>query len=115
MIINYFLISRLICQFKFGLVNRGGRNFLGRVCISGRGGGNKRIFKMLDNFRRIGLFGTISRIIYDKNRSAFLALIIYENGLVSLISLVSGIKEGNILFSGVLFTAQKLLSVKQLG
>jgi large subunit ribosomal protein L2 len=70
-----------------GLSKSGGRNNHGRVTMWHRGGGHKRTYRMID-FKRRGKFGvpaTVERIEYDPNRTAFIALIKYEDGELSYI------------------------------
>ncbi len=59
----------------------GGRDSRGRLAIRNRGGGHKRLYRMLD-FRRdkIDIPGTIETIEYDPNRSAFISLVKYRDG-----------------------------------
>ncbi|MBK8458051.1 MAG: 50S ribosomal protein L2 [Phyllobacteriaceae bacterium] len=64
-----------------GLVSKGGRNNLGRVTVRFRGGGHKRTYRMVDFKRRkFDVAATVERIEYDPNRTAFIALIKYEDG-----------------------------------
>ena len=69
-----------------GLRKTGGRNNLGRVSMWHRGGGHKRAYRMVD-FKRAkrGMPATVERIEYDPNRTAFIALIKYEDGELSYI------------------------------
>jgi len=85
---------------------------LGRVCVNGRGGGQKRKYRVVDYFRRICVKGRLMRICYDRGRSAFLGLILYDNGLLSYLILSNGLKIGNTIFSGPL---EKTMLVKNLG
>jgi large subunit ribosomal protein L2 len=64
-----------------GLTKSGGRNNTGRVTMWHRGGGHKRTYRMVDFKRRkFGIEGTIERLEYDPNRTAFIALVSYEDG-----------------------------------
>ncbi len=64
-----------------GLNKKGGRNNHGRITMRRRGGGAKRLYRMVDFKRRkYDVFGTVARIEYDPNRTAFIALIEYEDG-----------------------------------
>ena len=69
-----------------GLNKSGGRNNTGRVSIWHRGGGHKRTYRLVD-FKRIkrGVSATVERLEYDPNRTAFIALIKYEDGELSYI------------------------------
>lgn len=64
-----------------GLSSKGGRNNTGRVTVRFRGGGHKRTYRLVDFKRRkLDVVGTVDRIEYDPNRSAFIALISYADG-----------------------------------
>ncbi len=63
-----------------GLSEKGGRNNLGRVTVRHRGGGHKRSYRLIDFKRRkFDVPGTVERLEYDPNRSAFVALIAYRD------------------------------------
>ncbi|MBA5724538.1 50S ribosomal protein L2 [Candidatus Liberibacter sp.] len=69
-----------------GLCSKGGRNNLGRVTVRSRGGGHKRSYRLIDFKRRsYDVLGVVDRLEYDPNRTAFIALISYSNGLSSYI------------------------------
>jgi large subunit ribosomal protein L2 len=69
-----------------GLSKTGGRNNSGHVTAWQRGGGHKRKYRMID-FKRTkqDITATVERIEYDPNRTAFIALITYEDGEQSYI------------------------------
>ena len=94
------IISKLI---RFGVLSHGGRNFLGRICIKGRGGGNKKNYRLIDFFRRLNLFGKVLKLLYDCNRTAYIALILYKNGLNSFIIATENLKLNDPVFSGNIF------------
>jgi large subunit ribosomal protein L2 len=63
-----------------GLNKSGGRNNLGRITAFQRGGGHKRSYRMVDFKRRkLDVTGTVERLEYDPNRTAFIALIRYAD------------------------------------
>jgi large subunit ribosomal protein L2 len=64
-----------------GLSKKGGRNNAGRTTAYHRGGGHKRSYRMVD-FKRVkwDAVGTIERLEYDPNRTAWIALVNYEDG-----------------------------------
>jgi large subunit ribosomal protein L2 len=69
-----------------GLSQSGGRNNTGRISVWHRGGGHKRTYRMVDFKRRKrGVPATVERLEYDPNRTAFIALIKYEDGELSYI------------------------------
>ena len=64
-----------------GLNKTGGRNNKGRVTSRRRGGGHKRLYRVIDFKRtKFDVPATVQRLEYDPNRSAFIALIKYEDG-----------------------------------
>ena len=65
-----------------GLSSKGGRNNTGRITVRFRGGGHKRTYRIVDFKRRarLGDTATVERIEYDPNRTAYIALIGYEDG-----------------------------------
>ncbi len=69
-----------------GLSKSGGRNNQGRISMWHRGGGHKRTYRLVDFKRRkFGVPGTVERLEYDPNRTAFIALIKYEDGELAYI------------------------------
>jgi large subunit ribosomal protein L2 len=64
-----------------GLSSKGGRNNTGRITVRFQGGGHKRTYRLIDFKRRkFDMEATVERIEYDPNRSAFIALVKYEDG-----------------------------------
>ncbi len=64
-----------------GLASKGDRNNTGRITVRFQGGGHKRTYRLIDFKRRkFDIEGTVERIEYDPNRSAFIALIKYGDG-----------------------------------
>lgn len=64
-----------------GLTKSGGRNNQGHITARRRGGGHKRTYRIVDFKRRkFDVAGTVERLEYDPNRTAFIALIRYEDG-----------------------------------
>ena len=69
-----------------GLKSAGGRNTTGRVTARFQGGGHKRTYRVIDFKRRkLDVSGTVERLEYDPNRSAFIALVKYDDGELSYI------------------------------
>ena len=69
-----------------GLSKSGGRNNQGRTSAWHRGGGHKRSYRMVDFKRgKLGMPATVERLEYDPNRTAFIALIKYEDGELAYI------------------------------
>src|SRR5689334_17941802 len=69
-----------------GLTKTGGRGGNGRVAVRFRGGGHKRLYRKIDFKRRkFDVVGTVERLEYDPNRTAFIALIKYADGELAYI------------------------------
>ena len=64
-----------------GLTKNGGRNNTGRITMRRKGGGAKRLYRIIDFKRnKHDISATVMRIEYDPNRTAFIALLKYEDG-----------------------------------
>jgi large subunit ribosomal protein L2 len=69
-----------------GKHSTGGRNNNGRVTVRWRGGGHKRAYRLVDFKRRkLDVVGTVERLEYDPNRTAFIALVRYADGELNYI------------------------------
>ena len=69
-----------------GLTKKGGRNNKGRITARRIGGGAKKLYRKVDFKRnRWDIPATVERLEYDPNRTAFIALIKYEDGQLSYI------------------------------
>ena len=78
------------------LKKNAGRNSYGHITVRHRGGGNKRKYRIIDFKRqKLDMVATVERIEYDPNRSAFIALIKYEDGTLSYILAPYGLKAGD--------------------
>ncbi len=85
-----------------GKHSSGGRNNHGRTTVRFRGGGHKRTYRYVD-FKRRAKFGvpaTVERLEYDPNRTAWIALIRYEDGELSYILAPQRLKAGDAVVSG---------------
>ncbi len=79
-----------------GLNKSGGRNNKGRITSRRRGGGHKRLYRVIDFKRRkFDVAALVQRIEYDPNRSAFIALLKYEDGESVYILAPQRLKEGD--------------------
>ena len=77
-----------------------GRNSYGRITVRHRGGGNKRKYRIIDFKRdKFEMPATVQRIEYDPNRSAYIALVKYEDGELRYILAPVGIKAGDVIVS----------------
>jgi large subunit ribosomal protein L2 len=84
-----------------GLTGKGGRNNAGRITARRRGGGHKRRYRVVDFKRRkFDVPGKVVRLEYDPNRTAFIALIEYEDGEQSYILAPQRIAAGDTVISG---------------
>ncbi len=88
-------------QLTEGLTKSGGRNNHGRVTARRRGGGHKRTYRIIDFKRRkFGVPANVERIEYDPNRTAFIALIRYEDGELSYILAPQRLAVGDTVIAG---------------
>ena len=84
-----------------GLSSSGGRNNTGRITARRRGGGHKRTYRMIDFKRRkFDIQGTVERIEYDPNRTAYIALIKYDDGEIAYILAPQRLTAGDKIISG---------------
>jgi large subunit ribosomal protein L2 len=79
-----------------------GRNHHGVITAKHRGGGNKKLYRLIDFKRqKDGVAAKVEAIEYDPNRSTFIALIKYEDGTKSYILAPNGLRVGATVVSGV--------------
>lgn len=84
-----------------GLKSTGGRNAQGRTTSRFRGGGHKKSYRVVDFKRRKwNMPGTVERLEYDPNRSAFIALLKYEDGELAYILAPQRLGVGDQVVSG---------------
>ena len=84
-----------------GLTKSGGRNNHGRITARRRGGGHKRLYRVVDFKRRkFDVPARVERLEYDPNRSAFIALVKYEDGEQSYIIAPQRLGIGDSVVSG---------------
>ena len=83
------------------LKKNAGRNSYGRITVRHHGGGNKQKYRIIDFKRdKDDMFATVLRLEYDPNRSAFIALVEYEDGEKRYILAPVGLKVGDKVVSG---------------
>lgn len=88
-------------QLTEGLSKKGGRNNAGRITARRRGGGHKRLYRKIDFKRtKFDVPATVERVEYDPNRSAFIALIKYQDGDQSYILAPQRLNVGDTIISG---------------
>lgn len=84
-----------------GLNKNGGRNNTGRITVRWRGGGHKRSYRTIDFKRtKFDVAATVERLEYDPNRSAFIALVKYEDGELAYILAPQRLNVGDQVISG---------------
>ena len=83
------------------LDKKAGRNSYGRITVRHRGGGNRKKYRIIDFKRqKHDVEATVLGIEYDPNRSAFIALVQYEDGEKRYILVPHGLKAGDKVVSG---------------
>ena len=83
------------------LKKHGGRNNTGRITLRHRGGGFRKLYRIIDFKRdKIGVPGKVASIEYDPNRSARIALIHYADGEKRYVIAPVGLKAGETIFAG---------------
>ena len=88
-------------SLTIGKHSTGGRNNLGRITSRSRGAGHKHKYREIDFYRKKDdLKAKVERIEYDPNRSAHVALIKYEDGVLSYILAPNKINIGDEIVSG---------------
>jgi large subunit ribosomal protein L2 len=84
-----------------GLTKSGGRNNYGRITARFIGGGHKRTYRIIDFKRRkFDVSATVERLEYDPNRTAFIALIRYEDGELAYILAPQRLAAGDKVIAG---------------
>jgi len=79
----------------------GGRNNQGRITVRSRGGGNRRLYRIIDWKRnKAGIPAKVAAIEYDPNRTARIALLHYVDGEKRYILAPNGLAVGAMLLSG---------------
>lgn len=101
---DIFSVSRYnpVKNLTRALRSSGGRNVTGRITSFHRGGGVKRRYRVVDfsrQFREVP--AVVRRFEYDPARKAYLALICYQNGVLSYILSPVGLKEGSFIISTI--------------
>ena len=84
-----------------GLTKTGGRNNTGRVTMWHKGGGAKRLYRVVDFKRRkFDVPAVVERIEYDPNRTAFIALVKYSDGELAYILAPQRLAVGDSVIAG---------------
>ena len=84
------------------LKKHAGRNSYGHITVRHQGGGNRKKYRVIDFKRndKLGMSATVARLEYDPNRSAFIALVEYEDGEKRYILAPNGLKAGDRIVAG---------------
>ena len=78
-----------------------GRNSYGRITVRHHGGGNRKKYRVIDFKRqKLNVKAEVKTLEYDPNRSAFIALVEYEDGVKSYIIAPAGLKVGDTIVAG---------------
>lgn len=90
------------------LSSKAGRNNMGQITVRRRGGGHKQAYRLIDFKRnKFDVMATVERIEYDPNRTAFIALLKYDDGVFSYIIAPNKLSVGDRISS-----SKKLLDIK---
>ena len=84
-----------------GKISNGGRNNTGRITVRFRGGGHKKAYRMVDFKRnKVDVPAVVERLEYDPNRTAFIALIKYQDGEQAYILAPQRLAVGDTIIAG---------------
>jgi large subunit ribosomal protein L2 len=93
--------GRPVKSLTEGKVSTGGRNAHGHITTRHKGGGHKKRYRFVDFKRRkFDMSATVERIEYDPNRSAFIALVKYDDGEQTYILAPQRLRAGDKVVSG---------------
>jgi large subunit ribosomal protein L2 len=80
----------------------GGRNTYGRITSRRRGGGHKKLYRIIDFKRgKLDMPARVQAIEYDPNRSALLALLAYADGTKTYVLAPNGLKAGDTVYNAM--------------
>lgn len=88
------LLHNSILKFKKGVSSKAGRNDTGKITVYHRGGGFKRLYRVIDYWRRVDSNGIVIGIFTDSFRNSKLALVLYTNGILSFIIASENLRVG---------------------
>ena len=77
-----------------------GRNSYGRITVRHHGGGNKQKYRIIDFKRNTEGAAKVIGVEYDPNRTAYIALVEYEDGTKSYVIAPVGLTDGDVIYSG---------------
>src|SRR6188768_3468363 len=85
-----------------GKHSSGGRNNTGRTVVRFRGGGHKQTYRIVDFKRtKVDVSAKVERLEYDPNRTAFIALLKYQDGTLSYILAPQRLAVGDNVVAGI--------------
>ncbi len=97
-VIDYSVLDKVepMKSATYSLKKTAGRNNAGRITVRHRGGGNRRLYRVVDFKRdKRDVVGKVEYIEYDPNRTAFIARILYKDGERRYILCPEGLKKGS--------------------
>ena len=90
-----------IKKLTFGKNKSAGRNNRGKITVYHQGGGHKQNYRVIDYKRQLfDVIGKVVRLEYDPNRTVRIALIAYENGILSYILAPNNLKINDTVIAG---------------
>ncbi len=95
--VTKFTPEKSLIQIK---KKKAGRNSYGKITVRHQGGGNKQKYRIIDFKRQTEGPATVIGIEYDPNRTAYIALVQYENGKKAYVIAPAGLKDGDVIYSG---------------
>ena len=101
--LNFSILSKIEPEKSLTTSNHRakGRNNKGRITIRHKGGGHKRLYRLIDFKRnKYNVDGKVMSIEYDPNRNAFISLIQYEDGEKRYILHPENLKVGDVISAG---------------
>ncbi len=81
------------------LKSKAGRNSYGRITVRHHGGGNKKKYRIVDFKRQTEGAAKVIGVEYDPNRTAYIALVEYEDGTRSYVLAPVGLTDGDVIYS----------------
>jgi large subunit ribosomal protein L2 len=102
--LDFSILSKIEPEKSLTVANHRakGRNNKGRITIRHKGGGHKRLYRLIDFKRnKYDIKGTVMSIEYDPNRNAFISLINYEDGDKRYILHPENLKVGDTVYAGI--------------
>ena len=102
-VVDYSGLSKVAPEKSLleSLKKHSGRNSYGRITVRHKGGGNRRKYRIIDFKRnKLGMNATVLTLEYDPNRSAFIALVQYEDGEKRYIIAPEKLAVGDVIRNG---------------